>query len=70
MKHPLPSLPPSLAARPPKPFELQTIPELELERDYWAAMVRSAAGPAGAKHADECRKGCEAWISRKIADLS
>jgi uncharacterized protein YhaN len=58
-------LPESLAVKPNIALEDQTLDQLRAERDYWVQHVKDAAGFASAKAADDFRKGCEAWISRR-----
>jgi hypothetical protein len=60
-------LPPSLQVTPNIPWERQTLAQLIAERDYWAAKVRTAAGFASAKAADDFRRGCETWIAKRQA---
>jgi hypothetical protein len=57
-----------LAVTPNIPWERQTIRELELERDYWDARLKSATGFASAKAADDFRRACEKWIARRRSE--
>jgi hypothetical protein len=60
------ALPPSLAVTPNIPFERQSLAELRLERAYWQARIEAATGwGASLKAADDCRRACDAWISRR-----
>jgi len=58
------ALPPSLAVAPNIPLGAQTIVQLEAERDYWAARVADAAGPASAA-AERHRQGCVDELQRR-----
>lgn len=60
-------LPPSLAVKPNIPMSEQTLEQLQAERDYWVKQVETAPGFASAKAADDFRKGCEAWIAKRLA---
>lgn len=69
MTEDLPPVPESLAVTPNIPWHEQTVEQLVAERDYWEACVRSAAGFASAKAADDFRKACESWIERRKREL-
>ena len=54
---------------PERASDFSAVEQLVAERDYWEACVRSAAGFASAKAADDFRKACESWIERRKREL-
>jgi hypothetical protein len=62
-------LPESLRVSPNIPWENQTLEQLRAERDYWESCIRKASGFASAKAADDFRRGCEGWITRRQSEL-
>lgn len=61
-------IPETLRVVPSIPHEQQTAEQLRAEMEYWSRKVSEAPGFASAYFADQQRKGCEAWLVRRIGE--
>lgn len=63
-------VPDSLSVTPAIPWSMQTISQLQDEKDYWDRLVDGAASWAAAASASRFSLSCQLWIDKRHAELA